>query len=146
MLYASDLPENMKKFIPNKNLWLIEKKYNKRSFSLVFENHDEALYYQLHYGGRIHTIDCNSKKAYILVYEDKQRLSQSFLPIKEFIYNMQQLQILDVYDKLIRNQIKPIGVKTDGILIRETKAAVENIFKFENKFGELRSESGKKNN
>ena len=72
MLYNSDLSEKMKKFIINKNQGLIEKKYNKRSFSQIFENHDEALYYQLHFGGRIHTLECKEGNVNILIYEDKK--------------------------------------------------------------------------
>ena len=138
------MPDNLKKFISNKNIGLIEKKYNKRSFSYIFENHDEAIYYQLRYGGKIHTLDCNETKAYILVYEDKKKLYESFLPIKELIYNLQQLKLLEMYDKMVANGIKPICVKTDSILCVESKSKLETIFNFENKLGGIRFEEEKK--
>ena len=45
-LYESKLPTDLKKFIANKNLGLIEKRRNKKSISRAFKNYNEAFFYQ----------------------------------------------------------------------------------------------------
>ena len=45
-VYETNLSIDLKKFIVNKNLGLIEKKYNKNSMSKPFKNYNEAFYYQ----------------------------------------------------------------------------------------------------
>ena len=45
-----------KKFIMNKNLGLIEKKYNKKSITKIYHTMKEAQYYQIKYGGYIHRV------------------------------------------------------------------------------------------
>ena len=45
-LYESELPSDLKKFIVNKNLGLIEKKKNKKSISRALKNYNKAFYYQ----------------------------------------------------------------------------------------------------
>ena len=44
-VFNSKLPTDLKKFIVNKNLGLIEKKKNKKSVCKAFKNCNEALYY-----------------------------------------------------------------------------------------------------
>ena len=57
-VFDSNLPMDLKKFIVNKNLGLIEKKKNKRSVCKAFKNANEALYYQTRLNkGQIYSID-----------------------------------------------------------------------------------------
>lgn len=48
-LYSHDIDKSMKKFIVNNNLGIAEKKYNKKAISKVFQDINEAVYYQCHY-------------------------------------------------------------------------------------------------
>ena len=48
-----------KKFIVNKNLGLLKKKYNSASITKIYKTMSEAQYYQIKYGGYIHNVsDC----------------------------------------------------------------------------------------
>ena len=57
-VFNSKLPTDLKKFIVNKNLGLIEKKKNKKSVSKAFKNSNVALYYQTKLNkGQIYSIN-----------------------------------------------------------------------------------------
>ena len=57
-VFNSKLPMDLKKFIVNKNLGLIEKKKNKKSVCKAFKNCNEALYYQTKLNkGQIYSIN-----------------------------------------------------------------------------------------
>ena len=57
-VFNSKLPIDLKKFIVNKNLGLIEKKINKKSVCRAFKNCNEALYYQTKLNkGQIYSIN-----------------------------------------------------------------------------------------
>ena len=61
-LYKMKISDNVqednekKKFIMNKNLGLIEKKYNKKSITKIYHTMTEAQYYQIKYGGNIYKV------------------------------------------------------------------------------------------
>ena len=108
---SDDEKENIerKKFIVNKNLGLLEKKYNLASITKIYKTMAEAQYYQIKYGGYIYKIsDCkfeeidlteeeidegviskaeqqNRRELYVLINNVKKDLEESFNPIKDLI-------------------------------------------------------------
>lgn len=52
--YSEDIEK--KKFIVNKNLGLLEKKYNSASITKIYQSLVEAQYYQIKYGGYIYKV------------------------------------------------------------------------------------------
>ena len=129
-VFNSKLPIDLKKFIVNKNLGLIEKKKNKKSICKAFKNCNEALYYQTKLNkGQIYSIN---EEEYIKIDKDIDQLDQGvdpldeaivkdtlhilcvskeedlingFLPIKELIYEIRNLKNYNTYKKLIDAKI-----------------------------------------
>ncbi|DAC81756.1 TPA_asm: S1H [Trichoplax MELD virus] len=151
-VYESDLPLDCKKFIVNKNLGLIEKKRNVKTITKVFKNYDEAFYYQNSLdNGQIYTITGNSinteleeleeeekNKLYLLCISEERTLINGFLPIKELVYDIRSIKNYMTYKKLIRANIEVRGIKTDSLLIdnsRDNKSKVKKLFDFSNKIG-----------
>lgn len=156
-----DIETIHKKYIVNKTTGLLEKKYNISHLVKIFDTRAEAQYYQLKYGGRIHTLtetlikkikqlsnpldygletidDLNDvttyeygKKIFVLIFEKKERLIEGFRQIKEIIYNMMSIKLYDLYKTAEQNNIKVYGFKTDSILINKSKNDIEHIFKFD---------------
>ena len=131
-----------KKFIVNKNLGLIEKKYNATSITKIYHTLTEAQYYQIKYGGNIYKIsdnefqevdpteketdegviykaEYNGRKLYVLVNDIKKDLDESFNPIKDLIYDIQLLKLWKLYNKSQENNISVYGIKTDCLLVKE---------------------------
>jgi len=142
-LYKSDLATCHKKFIPNKNIGILEKKCNKKHISRIFKDYNEALSFQLRYGGRIYPItdsktvaiqelddidNCmitkykqtHGETIYVLVVNVQRELTEGFTPIKTLIYDIQILKIYRLYKLLVSMNVKPLGIKTDCIQIRES--------------------------
>ena len=76
-LYKMKISDNVhedvekKKFIMNKNLGLIEKKYNKKSITKIYHTMTEAQYYQIKYGGHIYKVSETKYEEYELTQEEK---------------------------------------------------------------------------
>ena len=157
---------NKKKFIANKNMGLIEKKYNSSSITKIYKTIIEAQYYQIKYGGHIYKLTDNKledvdvteedkkegvtsrlenkeRVLYVLVNKVKKELDESFNPIKDLIYDIQLLKLWQLYKKLEDNNITVYGIKTDCLLVKEDKQTLEKIFCFDNKIGGVKFESGK---
>ena len=131
-VYDTELDDSDKKYIINKTTGLLELKYNKRHSSRCFDDYAEAHYYKMKNGGDIIPIydyeyvsdiddygeEYEHKKVhdkmYIVNHVEKRRLSEGFTPIKEMIYCLQKLKLLDMYDKL--DDVIIHGIKTDCIL------------------------------
>ena len=76
-LYKMKISDNIhediekKKFIMNKNLGLIEKKYNKKSITKIYHTMTEAQYYQIKYGGHIYKVSERKYEEDELTQEEK---------------------------------------------------------------------------
>ena len=115
-----------RKNIININIGLCGEKYKSKESCSLFKIYDEAQYYQMKYGGVIHTIPYEymgivdySSCLYLYVRKDKQILNTCFNPIKDFIYDMQAYKLYNLYIKL--SDIPCYGIKTDCILVRTSK-------------------------
>jgi len=152
-----------KKFICNRNLGILEKKKNKKTITKIFKSYNEAFTYQMHYNkGEIYTVTkdelteeeiylshCVYKQAkidklYILCISVEEELTNGFYPIKDLVYDIRSLKNYNTYMKLLNNGIKPVGIKTDSILIRDkdVKKAVK-LFDFSKKIGCFKVERDK---
>jgi hypothetical protein len=118
----------IKKDIFNINSGLLDKKYNKRTFSKVFRSFDEAFYYQTKYGGKILKITDNENKSvfqdcnvdlFVLHRKEQIELENGFTPIKELIYSIRTLKNYLTTIKLHKIGIQACGIKTDSIIYCE---------------------------
>ena len=57
---------------------------------------------------------------YVLVVNVQRELTEGFAPIKTLIYDIQILKIYRLYKLLVSMTVKPLGIKTDCIQIRES--------------------------
>ena len=171
-VYNSKLSIDLKKFIVNKNLGLIEKKKNKKSICKAFKNSSELLYYKEKFPkSQIYSIneeetittevisplDLNpsptislKKKIkdtlHILCVSKEENLINGFLPIKELIYDIRDLKNYKTYNKLTDAKIKVFGIKTDSMMIADTPKnvkAVRGIFDLSDKIGNHKIERNK---
>ena len=165
---CEDEEEDMtkKKFIANKNMGLIEKKYNSTSITKIYKTLIEAQYYQIKHGGYIFKLsdhkfeevdvteedkkegitartDNKERVIYVLVNKVKKDLDESFNPIKDLIYDIQLLKLWKLYKKLSENNINVYGIKTDCLVVKEDMEKLENIFTFDKSIGGVKFESGK---
>ena len=160
-----------KKFIANKTIGLTEKKHNTAHLCKLFDNYAEAQFYQLKYGGRVHTLQqsmkttpeydplndglepldesCNTSytygpKLHILIVEKKERLVDGYRPIKEIIYDKMAIKMFDLYKDVVTKGLIPKGIKTDAILVSESRFKLEKLFTFDSsKIGGLKFEKEK---
>ena len=169
-VFNSKLPTDLKKFIVNKNLGLIEKKKNKKSVCKAFKNCNEALYYQTklnkgqiysineeettEMGKVINPLDLNPTPTislkrkvkdtlHILSVSKEENLTNGFLPIKELIYEIRDLKNYNTYMKLRDAKIKVFGIKTDSIMIADTPKNVKIVteaFDLSDKIGNYKIE------
>ena len=155
-VFNSKLPTDLKKFIVNKNLGLIEKKRNKKSICKALKNCNEALYYQTKLNnGQIYSINeeefiktgeeidpldkgvcqlvspsytVNIKDTLrILCVSKEKNLINGFLPIKELIYEIRDLKNYNTYKKLIGAKIQVYGIKTDSIMIADNPKNIKTV-------------------
>jgi len=85
----------------------------------------------------------DNKYLYIVSHEKEKDINEGFKPIKELIYNISHVILYNMYMKLINNNIKPLGVKTDAILIKEKYDDVKKLFKFDNDINNYKFENNK---
>ena len=88
-------------------------------------------------------IEYSDKKIYILQLSNEVILDEGFTPIKNFIYNLQRYYLYDVYCTMIKNDLKPIGVKTDSVIVEATEKRLDNIFHFNKEIGGYKFEDNK---
>ena len=143
--FNNDFDQGHLKFIANKNIGILEKKYNKLHASKIFINYNEALHFQLKYGGKIYPINNfkqseiyefdniddvyttsfkkikEGKTLYVLCHSVQKNMYEGFLPIKDMIYAIQKLKLWQLYNALKNIGISAAGVKTDCMLITESE-------------------------
>ena len=174
-LYSSELDDDHKKNIVNHNIGRSGKTLNIKNIVKIYMNKDEAHYYANLYNATVypiksteiieditftddifveHLFDSNFvselsfKMMYLVAIEKECKLDENMLPVKHFIYVNQRLKNLQLYRTLIKNDIKPYGIKTDSILVEASQEKkIKNIFanEFEKEIGGLKIEYNKAN-
>jgi len=154
-LFSSELPRHMAKHIACKTTGYAEKIYNKKSKTLLFTDDEEAQYYKWKHGGRIVPIQHSSRREKsdstapeftnlsLLIIEEKKRMMEGFKPIKDLIYEYMAEQLADMYDRVVDNGLTPVGVKTDCILIQETREQASKYIEFSKEMGGWKYEDPK---
>ncbi|MBS1736426.1 MAG: hypothetical protein JSS98_07425 [Bacteroidetes bacterium] len=162
-----------KKFIANKTTGLTEKKYNSAHVCKAFDNFAEAQYYQFKFGGRIHSMEYFERvvvnneddpfnfgienplntttvvmkagqKVHFLIVEKKEKLVEGFRCVKEMIYDHMAIRMFELFNEIVSKGLKPVGIKTDAILLTESRAKLDKLFKFNpGERGGIKFESGK---
>ena len=66
----------------------------------------------------------DGKPLYVLCHKTKMNLTEGFTAIKDTIYSIQRFKIWQLYTKLTKIGIAPIGVKTDCILFNESQKSL----------------------
>ncbi len=124
-------------------------------------NQAEARFYAKMYGGIVHKLSgeelivdpgndedviekYSEHTLYILEIKKECVLDEGFTPIKDFIYNLQRLHLLDVYRRLKDNGFEPLGANTDSIMVDGDSTKLTDIFQFSKEFGGYKLEHDKK--
>jgi len=84
----------------------------------------------------------DKNELYIVSIEKDKLINNSFRPIKDLIYDLSHLEIVKIYNKMIENNITPLGVRTDCVLF-EPIENIDKIFNFENVIGGYKLEHEK---
>lgn len=137
------LQMSMKKAIAVITIGLLEKKSNKGEISKIFNEFNEANYYNIKYNGDLLALKNENEKLYLVKVSEKQELINGFLPIKEMVYLNQRLKLLSEYDKLINLGLVVRGIKTDCIYFEGDHKIVKSNFPMSNKIGDFKFEYDK---
>ena len=139
-----ELDKLIKKLIVNVNIGLLEKTENTSQKSTVFKNLKEASNFQLKHGGKIHKIeevechhdimftgDKEDENIYSKMYDepsgtdyylvnlsDSVMLNNGYIYIKELLLQDHNFKMLQDYNKLEKNFVSVMSVKTDAFVIR----------------------------
>ena len=154
-LYNNDeISMTHKKYIINKVIGLLGKKYNKVHQSHIFYDGAEAYAYMEKHGGNVHEFGYNNTNnntnnnvisldsvghifndeekyenvLYIWYKEDKKLLENGFYPIQLFIYDTARHMMHDLYKNIISVGGVPLYANTDCICIANDKNVI-NKFK-----------------
>lgn len=173
-LYSNpDIHIEKKKFIINKIIGLIGKKYNTSSYTKIITNLEEAREYAAKYDCSITflpltkhlktTIEQDDEVigdgeyemmkteyisedvVYILKKRNKVHLENGFLPIRHFIYDIMRLKLQRLYNEYRQKGYDIYGVNTDAIMIN--KKIDPKLPKYESPYetiGNYRHEKNKK--
>ena len=175
-----DDDKQIKKKIANINFGMLEKSNNTAQRSVVFNSLKEACHYQRKYGGRIYALEEEIRRAkrldwdsddeeeyeeeedyndeptfgetyYVLNTTDRQKLVNGFRYIKELLLQYHNFAMYEAYTKLVANNVKVYGVKSDAFSIHQDdltrvtgkpnhfiKTLREGILNFESAIGNWR--------
>ncbi|MFO0415533.1 MAG: hypothetical protein ACK50E_07745 [Bacteroidota bacterium] len=132
-----------KKAIAVITIGLLEKKTNKGEISKIFNEYNEANYYNIKYKGDLLALRNENEKLYLVKVSEKKDLVNGFLPIKEMVYLNQRLKLLSEYDKLNNLGLKVRGIKTDCIYFEGDYKIVKSNFPMSNNIGDFKFEYDK---
>ena len=88
-------------------------------------------------------INYSKSVIYLIQSNKKVKLNEGFVPVKDFIYNLQRYYVYELYDKLVKNGIEPLGVSTDALLVNCHKDDLKNIIAFSKELGGYKLEENK---
>ena len=80
---------------------------------------------------------------YLLNVEKQERLINGFTPVKDIIYCMQKVKILQIFNKMVSLKLKVVGVKTDCIFYEGKNEIIKQHFDLSNNIGNYKIETGK---
>jgi len=133
-----------KKQIVNVTTGLMEKRYNKVNICKIFNNENEAHYFQIKYGGRIMSLlRENGEVFYLFVCKKEKRLVEGFRSIKELIYDKMSIRMSLLYNEVVTKGLRVRGIKTDCIMVEEDVNLIEGLFEFNNEIGGIKLEKDK---
>ena len=173
--------KQIKKKIDNINFGMLEKSNNTAQRSVVFNSLKEPCHYQRKYGGRIYALEEEIRRTkrldwdsddeeeyeeeeedyndepkfgetyYVLNTTDRQKLVNGFRYIKELLLQYHNFAMYEAYTKLVANNVKVYGVKSDAFSIHQDdltrvtgkpnhfiKTLREGILNFESAIGNWR--------
>ena len=162
-----ELDKLIKKLIVNVNIGLLEKTGSTDQKSIVFKNIREASDFQLRHGGKIHKItelECQDittfegdikdndftiqtqtteeegMQYYLVNVSDRTTLNNGFIYIKELLLQDHNFKLCQDYNKLRKNSIKAVSVKTDAFVIKsEDVEKAKHILEMKAGIGEWRT-------
>lgn len=116
----SNLSMEQKKLIMNTNIGLMGKKSNTSSNHHIFTNFDEAIDWanmlnSVGVKGQVKAIEINNVLYYHASRFKKVELTNGFIPIRDFIYDIQRIEMWKMYDSLA--QWECVGCDTDAIFL-----------------------------
>ena len=157
-LYKTKICDDVKtntsyqKIILNTVIGILEKSFNKRQATNVFDTIREANTYKKKYGGEIIPISTqnedeeiqhegqwtldgyvimpinNEKRCYCLCFKGKQSLNNGFRYVKEMVMQLHNYKMYKMYNKLVALNIKVYSVKTDALTIHKNDfSKIENM-------------------
>ena len=162
-----ELDKLIKKLIVNVNIGLLEKTGSTDQKSIVFKNLREASDFQLRHGGKIHKItemECRNETTYegdiendnfsmqiqtteeegleyyLVNVSDKATLNNGFIYIKELLLQDHNFKMCQDYNKLRKNSIIAVSVKTDAFVIKsEDVEKAKEVLEMKAGIGEWRT-------
>ena len=168
-LYKNDnMTTPIKKHMVNKITGIFEMNKNTSHLTKIFNNYDEAKYYSIKYKAdepraiiKYHTdikivVDENGNKEtvckpdskkdvclYIVNIQEKKRLINGLQPIKDVIYQMQKLDMYELYNKMTQLNFEIMGTKTDCFYYRGNTELLIKNFPINNEIGNFKIEHDK---
>lgn len=112
-IYASDLPDETKKHIPNIVTGMLEKLSNAKQQVYLFR--DEAYAREASAAMADGRLQRYRKDLWGVVVERKVGLKNGFYPIKRLIYEMARLRMQELYDALTAGGVRVLKVNTDAV-------------------------------
>lgn len=122
-LWKSKLYPEHKKFIPNKNIGLLGKKFNKREDCVMYKELVDANTAKNQYGGYIYEID----GVYYHIIKKKREIVCGFLPMHLFILSIMRMKMYLMKQKLENAGLKVLGYKTDAIYFELPSQILNNM-------------------
>lgn len=123
-LYASNLPIDDKKAIPNILSGQLLKKTSHKTRSHIFLEAPEAAHYS---DGRIYDLENEDTKIYVGIEQKDSRLQDGFYFIGHLIYDFARIKLFRLAQAVLKTmrQAKIIGVKTDAVFFQSAMGQQE---------------------
>ena len=159
----------IKKTLANIAFGMLEKSFNRKTVSKMFDGIKEALHHQKNFGGKIYVLDevemesywkwdtsvgnwntGNEKrtdsKYYIVSKTGERKMTNGFRYIKELLLQNHNFDMYDSYEKLKANNINVYAVKSDAFHIAQKDVRkAKKVLNFGCEIGSWRVEGNKVN-
>jgi uncharacterized protein (UPF0297 family) len=128
-LYKSGLEMQQIKDIMNKNIGKLGKLYNNKVETYVFNNEDEAHYFDMFFG-RTRNIEISGKDYYIYTKDaKKQNLVDGFYPIYVLILDIMRIKMGKLFEECVNGGGEVIALHTDCIYTTGYEYGIEEVNK-----------------
>ena len=159
----------IKKTLANIAFGMLEKSFNRKTVSRMFDGIKEALHHQKKYGGKIYVLDevemesywkwnasvdnwstgfekRTNSKYYIVSKTGERKMTNGFRYIKELLLQNHNFDMYESYEKLKANNINVYAVKSDAFHIAQKDVRkAKKVLDFHNDIGGWRVEGNKVN-